>query len=131
MTQTAAPERIASDLPRYDNAQAWYGPDMAKRDDWIHAFTADELADIDRAVRHAEASGRDIADLRAPDFPLGEPMRALLDRMLAQAGCPDAPVLEAPAAMPPRFDVPRIYADIARLEALGTALAEADGRRSR
>lgn len=58
-------------------------------------------------------------------------MRALLDRMLAQAGCPDAPVLEAPAAMPPRFDVPRIYADIARLEALGAALAEADGRRSR
>jgi hypothetical protein len=85
MTLTDAPARVASDLPIFDNAQAWYGPDMATRDDWIHAFTTEDLADIDRAVRHAEATGHDIAALRAADFPLGEPMRALLERVRTDA----------------------------------------------
>jgi hypothetical protein len=85
MTETAAPARVASDLPTFDNAQAWYGPDMAKRDEWIHTFTADEIADIDHAVRHAEASGRDIVDLRTADFPLRAPMRTLLDRVKRDA----------------------------------------------
>ncbi len=81
MTQTAAPARVASDLPTFDNAQAWYGPDMMRRDEWIHALTADELADIDRAVRHAEMAGSDIAELGPEHFPLGAPMRALLARV--------------------------------------------------
>ena len=81
MTHTATPARVSSDLPTFDNAQAWYGPDMTGRDDWIHALTADELADIDRAMRHAESAGSDIADLGPEDFPLGAPMRALLGRV--------------------------------------------------
>lgn len=85
MTQIAAPTRVVSELPRFDNAQSWYGVDMARRDDWIHAFTPEELADIDRAVGHAEATGRDIAELRAADFPLSAPMRALLDRVKTEA----------------------------------------------
>ena len=85
MTETAAPARVASDLPIFDNAQAWYGPDMAGRQEWTHTFTAEELADIDRAVRHAEASGCDIADLRCADFPLDAPLRALLERCKTDA----------------------------------------------
>ncbi len=81
MTDTATPARVSSDLPTFDNAQAWYGPDMTGRKDWIHALTADELADIDRAMRHAETAGSDIADLGPEDFPLGAPMRALLGRV--------------------------------------------------
>lgn len=49
-------------------------------------------------------------------------MRALLDRMLALAGCPDAPVVEHPGAERERFEVPSIYADVTRLEALKRAV---------
>ena len=57
-------------LPVFDNAQAWYGPDMAARDDWIHEFTHDEIAEIESAVRHVESTGREIIDMRQEDFPL-------------------------------------------------------------
>ena len=40
-TETSA--TIAADLPVFDTPQAWYGPDMARRDDWIHAFTPAEI----------------------------------------------------------------------------------------
>lgn len=58
------------ELPTFDNAQTWTGREMAARDDWIHQLAAGEVAEIDAAVRHAEASGRDILELRRADFPL-------------------------------------------------------------
>ncbi|HSH88591.1 MAG TPA: TauD/TfdA family dioxygenase [Ramlibacter sp.] len=58
------------DLSTFDNAQAWYGPDMARRDDWIHELSAPEIAEIDQAVAHAERTGRTILELRRQDFPL-------------------------------------------------------------
>jgi hypothetical protein len=60
----------ASDLPLFDGAQSWYGPDMARRTDWVHAFTPAELAELDAAVRRADAGGRDIVALDREDFPL-------------------------------------------------------------
>jgi len=61
---------VDSTLPVFDNPQAWYGPEMAARTDWIHEFANDEIAEIDRAVRHAESTGREIIDIRQDDFPL-------------------------------------------------------------
>jgi hypothetical protein len=58
------------DLPTFDNAQAWIGRDMARREDWIHELNAAQIAEIDRAVQHAESTGRDMLDLRREDFPL-------------------------------------------------------------
>jgi len=81
MTDTAAIARVEGELPIFDNPQAWYGPDLATRDDWIHALSGHELADIDRAMRHAESTGRDVADLGPEDFPIGAPLRALLERV--------------------------------------------------
>ena len=60
----------AQDLPVFDNAQAWTGPQMAARSDWRHAFDEDEVAEIDAAVRSAEARGVDLVTMRAADFPL-------------------------------------------------------------
>lgn len=67
-------------LPVFDNAQAWTGRAMARRDDWIHDLNAAEVAEIDAAVQHAQATGRDIMDLRHEDFPL-ERVRPLLSRV--------------------------------------------------
>jgi len=69
----SAPMQTASArtaLPTFDNAQAWYGPQMAARTDWVHAFTPAELDELDAVVRAADASGRDILDLHVEDFPL-------------------------------------------------------------
>lgn len=68
MTMKSA--EAGSALPVFENAQAWYGPDMAARDDWIHAFSDAEVSEIERAVRHAEATGRAIHEIRQEDFPL-------------------------------------------------------------
>ncbi|MGE0311498.1 MAG: TauD/TfdA family dioxygenase [Lautropia sp.] len=72
MIETQATQEVADPaaLPVFANAQAWYGPDMARRTDWIHEFTSDELAEIDRSVRRADASGRDILELTRDDLAL-------------------------------------------------------------
>ena len=65
-------------LPRFDNPQAWRGPEMAARSDWIHAFTPAELAELDAVVRDADAGGRDLLALHVEDFPLPS-LRARLE----------------------------------------------------
>lgn len=70
---SAQPDTIAAasaDLPVFATPQAWYGQDLAARTDWLHRFTPAEIAELDRAVAQAEASGREIIDLRREDFPL-------------------------------------------------------------
>jgi hypothetical protein len=59
-----------NDLPLFQNAQTWRGPDMARRDDWIHAFSPSEVQEIDDAVGCAERTGLDIVELEAKHFPL-------------------------------------------------------------
>ena len=51
-------------------AQAWYGPDMADRDEWLYTLDAHELAEIDAAMRPLVARKADIAQMRRSDFPL-------------------------------------------------------------
>jgi hypothetical protein len=60
----------AAALPIFDNAQAWYGPQMAGRTDWSHVFTPAEVDEIDRAVRAARERGVDLVSMTAADFPL-------------------------------------------------------------
>ncbi len=49
---------------------AWAGPEMARRTDWIHDFTPDEIVEIDAAVAAVKARGLSILDIRQKDFPL-------------------------------------------------------------
>ena len=67
-----------SALPTFNNEQAWSGPEMACRTDWIHTFGAAEVGEIDAAVRSAEAVG-DILDIKRTDFPVPS-----LERLLQQ-----------------------------------------------
>ncbi len=64
----AAP--VTQHLKTYDDACAWYGPAMAKRTDWTLALTAEDVAELDRAVAHAIATDIDLVTLTAAQFPL-------------------------------------------------------------
>ncbi len=60
----------ADALTAFSNPQAWYGPDLASRDDWMHEFSPAEIAEIDAAVARVESTRLEILDIRRADFPL-------------------------------------------------------------
>jgi hypothetical protein len=61
----------AFDLPpQQTGAAAWYGPEMAKRTDWLMALSPAEIDEIEIAARTLAARGADIAAISASDFPL-------------------------------------------------------------
>ena len=82
MSPTLAVRPVAS-LPTFETAQVWYGPQVAARADWVHHFTADELAELDGVVQAADASGTDLLAFRATDFP----MPGLQDRLKSSSAC--------------------------------------------
>ena len=56
--------------PEQTGAAAWYGPDMAARDEWLMTLSAAEVAEIERAAAPLVARAADIAAIAAADFPL-------------------------------------------------------------
>lgn len=63
--------------------KAWRGCDLADDPSWIVTLTEAELADIDRALATARASGRRLPDIEREHFPLG-PMATRLEQLLAE-----------------------------------------------
>jgi hypothetical protein len=63
--------------------QAWRGETLARDTSWIAVLTDAEIADVDRALAAAKATGRPLEDLRREDFPLTV-MRARLDQTHAE-----------------------------------------------
>lgn len=57
-------------LPIFQNAQAWYGPDMASRTDWIYRLNRQDVDELDQAIAHAQTTGVDLLALRREHFPL-------------------------------------------------------------
>ncbi len=53
-----------------DSPAAWRGPELAARRDWRHELGAAEVAEIERALEAARATGRPAGELGAADFPL-------------------------------------------------------------
>ena len=47
--------------PRTDSA--WIGSEVASRRDWVHELSAAEIDDLDRAIAHARATGKSLAQL--------------------------------------------------------------------
>ena len=67
----------------------WYGRDLQQRTDWIRAFSADELAELDAAVRGYKASSAPLAAISAASFPLpglGAQLGAILAELLEGRG---------------------------------------------
>jgi hypothetical protein len=53
-----------------EGAADWRGPDMAKSTAWIHDWTKDEIAEIERAFISASKAGKTLETLAREDFPL-------------------------------------------------------------
>lgn len=49
---------------------AWYGSDLASRDEWIREFTGEEIAELEAAAQAALETGKPRAALTRDDFPL-------------------------------------------------------------
>lgn len=61
----------ATDLPPpIEGPSAWYGPEMAKRDDWILTLSPTEVAEVEAATGPLAAREADIARITRADFPL-------------------------------------------------------------
>ena len=56
--------------PEQTGAAAWYGPEIAKRDDWMMPLSAAEVAEVEAATQALVARDADIAVLKPQDFPL-------------------------------------------------------------
>jgi hypothetical protein len=56
--------------PEQTGAAAWYGPDMAARDEWLMPLSAADIGEIERAAAPLVAREADIAAISARDFPL-------------------------------------------------------------
>lgn len=50
--------------------QAWKGPQFGSAEDWIERFSDAELADIERGLRAAQATGLPLAQIGREHFPL-------------------------------------------------------------
>ncbi len=63
---------MTSPLPTapVDSASAWYGSEMAAREDWIRTFSEAEIGELDAAIAHARATGKARDELTRSDFPL-------------------------------------------------------------
>ena len=56
--------------PEQAGAAAWYGPEMARRDDWLMPLETAEIAEIEAAAGALAAREADIATIAAGDLPL-------------------------------------------------------------
>src|SRR5690348_1034431 len=68
---------------------AWYGPDLARRTDWIHHLSEAEIAEVEHAADKLSRSNCDLASISRDDFPLpalGQPLNAVLDEVLNGRG---------------------------------------------
>jgi hypothetical protein len=80
---------IASLPPEQTGPAAWYGPDMARRSDWIVPLSAADIGEIDAAVRPLAARAADIAAVTPADFPLptlGPKLAGVLHELLHGRG---------------------------------------------
>ncbi len=81
MSQTAAVQTILSE---FDTPQAWYGPELARRTDWIHDLSDADRQELRHAIAVAQASGRPLHLLGRAQFPLAT-LAARLNRLRLEA----------------------------------------------
>jgi Taurine catabolism dioxygenase TauD, TfdA family len=56
--------------PPVEGPSVWYGPEMAKRNDWVHVLSAADVAEIGAAMRPLADRAVNIARIGRADFPL-------------------------------------------------------------
>jgi len=81
MSQTAA---VQTALSEFDTPQAWYGPELAQRTDWIHDLGDADRQELRHAIAVARASGQPLHSLGRAQFPLVS-LAARLNRLRREA----------------------------------------------
>jgi TfdA family taurine catabolism dioxygenase TauD len=56
--------------PPVEGPAVWYGPEMVNRTEWVHLLSAEDVAEIERAMRPLADAQADIARITKADFPL-------------------------------------------------------------
>src|SRR5712672_372628 len=80
-TNVAMPARPVPSRPPIEGPSAWIGADMRGREaEWGYRLSPPEIAEIEMAVKAAQARGLDIADIRRENFPLPT-LGPVLDRL--------------------------------------------------
>ena len=82
-------ESITTLPPEVEDRSAWYGPELAKWDDWIEWLSETEIAEVELALRELEAKGIDERSITADDVPLptlAPRLQRLLDEVLNGRG---------------------------------------------
>ncbi len=64
---------------RIEGPSAWYGNELAKRDDWMFRLSRDDIAELDKAID--ASADREIKDIDKDAFPLPK-LAARLDALL-------------------------------------------------
>jgi len=62
--------RVETLPPPVDGPAVWYGPETAKRTDWVHVLSGADVAEIRAAMRPLVDREADIARITKVDFPL-------------------------------------------------------------
>jgi Taurine catabolism dioxygenase TauD, TfdA family len=75
--------------PEVEDRSAWYGPELAKCDDWVERLSEVEIAEVEHAVRLLDAKQSDFTSLTARDVPLptlAPRLQHILDEVLNGRG---------------------------------------------
>jgi len=56
--------------PPVTGESVWYGADMQHQQDWIHAFSPADIAEVKKAIEPLASTDADIATITTHDFPL-------------------------------------------------------------
>jgi hypothetical protein len=112
--------------PLIDGPADWRGPQLAQRQDWIHAFSDAHIAEIDAALRVARQRGRTLATLEKEDFPLPTVSRVLADVLDRVENGPGVQVIRGfPAQRYGKEDLRLIYWGLGKH--MGTAVSQSSG----
>ena len=68
---------------------AWYGPELAGRDDWIERLSSTEIAEVEHATRQLDSSSVDFTSITTNDVPLptlAPRLQRILDEVLNGRG---------------------------------------------
>ena len=68
--QSRARPATARPMRPVENPAVWLGSDMAKTDEWIHTLSAEDIGELDAALRQTQQRGLAIIDIGRQDFPL-------------------------------------------------------------
>lgn len=72
--------------PKVEDRSAWYAMDQT---DWVERISADQISEVEKAVREVEQAGVEIGKISAEDTPLptlGPRLREILDEVLNGRG---------------------------------------------